>query len=71
MNVDQMRAINAILRYDETSTGAELVYYFVNELGVSEAEAWRCVHGRQRVAQEANGIRAEERDRAVGAARGL
>lgn len=48
MDVDQKRAVEAILRHDKESTGAELVYYFVNELGMAEREAWLVVmSGRQ------------------------
>jgi hypothetical protein len=47
MNIDQMRAVKAILQYDDTSTGAELVYYFVSELGIPAAEAWQVVHSRR------------------------
>ncbi|HSB96306.1 MAG TPA: hypothetical protein VLC91_07655 [Spongiibacteraceae bacterium] len=43
MDADQQRAVAAILRHDADSTGAELVYYFVHELGVLEREAWLAV----------------------------
>ena len=41
MNIDQMRAVNAILLHDGESSNAELVYYFVHELDVTPIEAWR------------------------------
>jgi hypothetical protein len=43
MDTDQKRAVEAILRHDLDSSGAELVYYFVHELGVLEREAWQAV----------------------------
>jgi hypothetical protein len=43
MDVDQRRAVDAILRHDHESSGAEIVYYFVHELGVGEREAWQAV----------------------------
>jgi len=43
MDADQQRAVEAILRHDADSTRAELVYYFVHELGVLEREAWLAV----------------------------
>lgn len=46
MNIDQMRAVRAILQRDDTSTAAELVYYFVHELGVAPGDAWRAVYRR-------------------------
>lgn len=46
MDQDQARAVRAILQYDDTSTAAELVYYFVHELGVSGFEAWEAVYQR-------------------------
>lgn len=46
MDADQRRAVDAILRHDRESSGAELVYYFVHELGVAEREAWQEVVGR-------------------------
>lgn len=48
MNADQRRAVDAILRHDRESSGTELVYYFVHELGVAEREAWRAVAQRWR-----------------------
>lgn len=46
MDIHQARAVNAILQHDDSSTGAELVYYFVHELGVAPGEAWRAVRQR-------------------------
>lgn len=46
MDVDQSRAVRAILRWDDTSTAAELVYYFVHELNVKPIEAWKAVYCR-------------------------
>lgn len=46
MDEDQRRAVAAILRHDRESSGAELVYYFVHELGVAERTAWEAVAGR-------------------------
>jgi hypothetical protein len=43
MDADQQRAVNAILKHDPDSTGAELVYYFVHELGILEREAWQVI----------------------------
>lgn len=43
MDADQRRAVAAILRHDHESSGAELVYYFVHELGVAERTAWEAV----------------------------
>jgi hypothetical protein len=43
MDADQQRAVDAILKHDLESTGAELVYYFVHELGIAEREAWQVV----------------------------
>lgn len=48
MDADQQRAVAAILRHDLESSGAELVYYFVHELGVAEREAWQAVAERWR-----------------------
>lgn len=46
MDIDQLRAVRAILRWDDTSTAAELVYYFVHELNVKPVEAWKAVYCR-------------------------
>ena len=46
MTIDQLRAVRAILRWDDTSTAAELVYYFVHELNVKPGEAWKAVYSR-------------------------
>lgn len=46
MDADQRRAVDAILIHDQDSSGAELVYYFVHELGLAEREAWQEVMGR-------------------------
>lgn len=46
MDADQRRAVAAILRHDLESSGAELVYYFVHELGVAERTAWQAVAER-------------------------
>lgn len=46
MDIDQLRAVRAILRWDDTSTAAELVYYFVHELNVMPTEAWKAVYDR-------------------------
>jgi hypothetical protein len=46
MDADQRRAVAAILRHDQESSGAELVYYFVHELGVAERTAWQAVANR-------------------------
>ncbi len=43
---DQSRAVRAILQHDDVSTAAELVYYFVHELGVSHSDAWHAVRHR-------------------------
>jgi hypothetical protein len=43
MDADQQRAVDAILKHDLDSSAAELVYYFVHELGVLEREAWQIV----------------------------
>lgn len=43
MDADQQRAVDAILKHDLESSGAELVYYFVHELGILEREAWQVV----------------------------
>jgi hypothetical protein len=48
MDVDQHRAVTAILNHDRESSGAELVYYFVHELGVAEKTAWQAVATRFR-----------------------
>jgi hypothetical protein len=69
MNIDQMRAVRAILLRDDTSTAAELVYYFVHELGVAPGEAWRAVYRRPPIpraahsARELNNWNAEVRQR--------
>ena len=47
MTIDQLRAIKAVLQHDDTSTNAELVYYFVHEFAVSPADAWRAVYRRE------------------------
>lgn len=46
MDIDQLRAVRAILHWDDTSTAAELVYYFVHELKVAPTEAWKAVYSR-------------------------
>lgn len=46
MTIDQLRAVRAILQFDASSTAAELVYYFVHELGVTPGDAWRAVYRR-------------------------
>lgn len=48
MDADQQRAVDAIVKHDRDSTGAELVYYFVHELGVLEREAWQIVMQKRR-----------------------
>lgn len=54
MDADQQRAVDAILRHDLESTGAELVYYFVHELGVAEREAWQAVAQRWRNTEQSS-----------------
>lgn len=48
MDIDQQRAVEAILKHDGESTRAELVYYFVHELEVAEREAWQVVMAARR-----------------------
>ncbi len=46
MNIEQLRAVRAILQHDDNSSPAELVYYFVHELGVAPTDAWKAVYHR-------------------------
>ena len=57
MTVDQLRAVRAILQFDASSTAAELVYYFVHELGVTPGDAWRAAYRRPPIHLVANEAR--------------